>query len=130
MPHPLTKRDVDILEERGYWKASSFLHRVVRRLIRKELPIELRFIKEAHHIIFTTAHQDSIAGKYRRHNGPELKRVDGTLLKMTHWHNIPNAMAELDSELRMKTKDLKPPHTEKATPSKQKMNLNFIDAEL
>lgn len=113
MPHPLSKRDIDILEERGYWKASSFLHRIVKRLIRKELPVELRFIKEAHRIIFTTARQGSIAGKYRRHNGPELKRIDGTLLKMTQWHNIPNAMAELDIELRNHTKELKPPRTEK-----------------
>src|SRR3989344_3380129 len=113
MPRPLSKRDIDILEERGYWKASSFLHRIVKRLIRKKLPVELRFIKEAHRIIFTTAHQDSIAGKYRRHNGPELKRIDGTLLKMMHWYNIPNVMAELDTELRNHTKQLKPPRTEK-----------------
>lgn len=113
MPRPLTKRDVDILEERGYWKASSFLHRIVKRLIRKELPVELRFIKEAHRIIFTTARQDSIAGKYRRHNGPELKRIDGTLLKMIHWHNIPNAMAELDNDVRNHTKDMQAPRTEK-----------------
>lgn len=47
-----------------------------------------------------------MAGKYRRDN-PELKRIDGSLLEMEHWKNIPNAMAELDGELRESTKTIK-----------------------
>ena len=111
MARPFSKKDIDILEERGYWKASSFLHRIVKRLTRKKLPLEIRYIKEAHRIIFDTAYQNGIAGKYRKHNGPELKRIDGTILKMTDWRNIPNAMAELDFEIRAGTKNIKPVKT-------------------
>ena len=84
MKHGLSKRDVDILEEKGLWKASSHLHRAVKKLIRKNLPLEIRYIKEAHRIIFTTAHQESMAGRYRTDN-PELKRIDGSLLIISHW---------------------------------------------
>lgn len=111
MPRPLHKKDIEILEERGLWKASSYLHRIVRRLIRKNAPLEMRYIKEAHRIALT--YQPEIAGKYRRHNGPELKRIDGTILEMTDWRQIPNAMAELDIELRERTKNLTQPKDEK-----------------
>ena len=107
---PSSKRDIDILEERGLWKASSSLHQIIKRLIRKNLPVEMRYIKEAHRIIFTTANQAGMAGKYRRDN-PELKRIDGSLLKMEHWSNIANAMAELDMDLRENSKHLKRPET-------------------
>lgn len=111
MIRPLTKRDVDILEERGLWKASSSLHAVIRRLIRGKRPIEIGHIKSAHRVIFETANQHGIAGKYRQDN-PELKRLDGSLLEMAHWRDIPNKMAELGAELRDATKNLKPPKTE------------------
>ncbi|MBI1957341.1 MAG: Fic family protein [Candidatus Niyogibacteria bacterium] len=111
MIRPLTKRDVDILEERGLWKASSSLYVVIRRLIRGKRPLEIGYIKNAHRIIFETANQPGIAGKYRRDN-PELKRLDGSLLEIAHWRDIPNKMAELDVELRSVTKDLKLPKTE------------------
>lgn len=109
----LSKRDVDILEERGYWQASSSLHRQLHRLIQKKLPLRIGLVKNAHQAIFEVTNQPDIAGKYRRHNGPELKRIDGSILKMTGWQMIPNAMAELDFELRERTKDLKHPKTEK-----------------
>ncbi len=112
MPKPLNKKDIDILEERGYWKASSSLDKVVDRLTKKRAPVEFRFIKQAHYIIFTTAKQSDMAGKFRRDN-PEVKRIDGTLLKITHWHHIPNMIAGFDEELRAKTKNLKQPKTAK-----------------
>ncbi len=109
----LSKRDVDILEERGYWQASSSLHRQLHRLAQKKLPLRIGLIKHAHQAIFKVANQPSIAGKYRQHNGPELERIDGSILKMTGWQMVPNAMAELDFELREVAKNLKFPKTEK-----------------
>lgn len=106
MALPESKKDLDILEERGYWKASSFLSDTVHKLIRKNLPFELGYIKQAHKIIFDTANQSGMAGKYRRDN-PEVKRIDGSLLIITHWHNIPNEMAGLDMEVRSVTRGLK-----------------------
>lgn len=110
MARPLSKKDLDILEERGYWKASSSLHKKIKRLIRKKLPLEIGYIKSAHRIIFIEAGQLDMAGKYRQDN-PELKRIDGTLLNISHWHDIPNKMAELDFELRQNTKDIATPQT-------------------
>lgn len=110
MPRPLSKKDIDILEERGYWQASSFLYKKVKQLTRKKLPLRIGLIKHAHKIIFETAEQPDIAGKYRKDN-PEIKRIDGTLLKISHWHNIPNDMAGLDEELRETTKNLASPKT-------------------
>lgn len=107
----LSKREVDILEEKGLWKAHSYLARVVRRLARKKLPPEIRYINAAHKIVFDTANQRAMAGKYRRDN-PELKRLDGSLLKIAHWKDAPHRMAELDFELRGQTKKLKAPQTE------------------
>ena len=110
MTVPLSKKDLDILEERGYWKASSLLHKKIKRLIRKKLPLEISYIREAHRIIFNEANQNTVAGKYRQDN-PELKRIDGTLLNISHWHNIHHKMAELDFELKQNTKDLLMPQT-------------------
>ncbi len=112
MPRPASKKDFDVLEERGYWKASSFLSKAVDKMIRKNLPVELGYIKQAHRIIFETARQEGMAGKFRRDN-PELKRIDGSALKIAHWHKIPNAMAELDMEVREATKNLRLPRNEK-----------------
>lgn len=112
MKRPLNKREVDILEERGHWEASSSLHRLIKRLVRKKLPLEIRYIKDAHKTIFDVAKQPEIGGKYGNDNGPELKRIDGTILPMTNWILIPTAMAELDLELRERTKDLIHPKTE------------------
>lgn len=113
MPKPLTKKDIEILEERGYWKASSYLHKRIKLLIRKNLPLRIGDIKTAHKIIFETTGQKSIAGKYRKTNCPELKRINGTLLKLSDYRQIPNVMANLDWELQQQTKNLKSPKTEK-----------------
>ena len=86
------------------------MHRIVERLIRRNAPLEIRYIKEAHRILFTTANQIGMAGKFRQDN-PELERIDGTLLKISHWQRIPSDMAELDVELRARTKNLKLPKT-------------------
>lgn len=112
MARALTKRDVDILEERGLWEAHSFIHRTVRRLIRKKLPVEIRYIRQAHGTIFAIARQPEIADKYRRDNDPSLRRIDGTPLHITDWRNIPNELATLDYELREETQKMMPPHTE------------------
>lgn len=106
----LSKKDIDILEMRGYWQASSYLHRIIKRLMRKGAPLELKYIKNAHYIIFTTANQEDMAGKYRKNN-PEVKKINGNLLAISHWQNIPNAMSELDVELRERTKNLREPKT-------------------
>lgn len=111
MQRSLTKKEVDILEERGLWRASSSLHKVIKRLIRKNLPLEIRYILQAHRTIFTTAHQSIIAGKYRRDNGPELKRIDGTPLLITDWMQVPSAMAELNDRVVTLTKNLHYPKT-------------------
>lgn len=110
MLRPLSKKDLDILEVRGYWIASSSLHNAVKKMIRVRLPLRIGLIKHAHQIMFKVANL-AIAGKYRRDN-PEVKRIDGSLLKIAHWQNIPNAMAELDEELQEKTKSLQKPRTE------------------
>jgi len=112
MPKTLSKRDVDILEEKGLWEAHSYLHRIVKRLSRKSLPVEIRYIREAHKRTFMVARQPEIAGRYRRDNSQELRRIDGSFLRVTDWKNIPNELAELDYELRDETKNLKPPITE------------------
>lgn len=100
MSKAMSKKELEILEQSGLWKAASFLSKKVKKLKRKNLPIEIGFIKQAHRIIFETIKQPEIAGKYRRENGPELKRIDGSVLKIADWRQIPNEMAILDSELR------------------------------
>lgn len=100
------------MEERGFWKASSFLSDAIHKLIRKNLSLEIGMIKQAHKIIFDTANQSGMAGKYR-HDNPELKRIDGSLLAITHWHKISNEMAHLDADLRAATANLKFPRTER-----------------
>lgn len=108
-----SKRDIEILEQRGLWKASSYLHRLVKRLISKNQPLRIYYFNEAHKKIFGTIGQFNMAGKYRKHNGPELKRIDGTILKMTDWRNIPSEMAELDFELKEYIKNPRLPKNEK-----------------
>lgn len=106
MSRAINKKELDILEQRGLWKAASFLSKKTKKLRLKNLPLEIGFIKQAHSMIFETAKQPEIAGKYRRENGPELKRIDGSILKIADWKQIPNEMAQLDSELRIKTSQL------------------------
>lgn len=111
MPRPRTKRDLDILEQRGLWKASAFLDRLVRRLVRKRQPLEVRHLREAHRILFTEAGQREVAGKYRRQN-LDLKRIDGTPLPMAQWRDTARHMMALDAEVRAATVDARPPKTD------------------
>lgn len=111
MPRPRTKRDLDILEQRGLWKATAFLDRLVRRLVRKRQPVEVRHLREAHRILFTEAGQPEIAGKYRRQN-LDLKRVDGSPLPMAQWRDISRHMMALDAEVRSTTAHARPPKTD------------------
>jgi len=113
MPKPFTKKDIEVLEQRGLWKASSYLHKRIKVLIRKNLPLRMGDIKTAHKIIFETAKQKTIAGKYRKSNCPELKRINGTMLKISDYRQISSEMAHLDWELQRQTKNLKSPKTEK-----------------
>ena len=101
----------DKREQRGLHKASSFLHKVVDRLIKNNEPIRMDLIIKAHKILFTAMGGEDavIGGKFRNSNGPELKRIDGTPLKISDWWNISNDMAVLDEELKTKTRNLKRP---------------------
>ena len=112
MPGVLSRKDIEILEERGLHKASSRLRKLVKRLMRQNRSVRIGHIKDAHKIIFTTTKQFAMAGKYRRTNGPEVERIDGTSLAITDWRNIPNEMSILDVELRDTTLDIKTPRTE------------------
>ena len=67
----------------------------------------------------------AIGGKFRNVNDPELKRIDGTPLKMTDCKNIANEIAILDEELRTKTRNLKKP-----TKTKQYKNSITLAAKL
>ena len=108
-----SKKDIDILEQRGLWEASSFLHRRIKKLIGKKQSLRIGDLKTAHKIMFDVSGQADIAGKYRRHNGPELRRIDGTPLPITDWRQIPAVMSELDFVLREETRNLKLPKNER-----------------
>lgn len=101
-------RENQIKEQRGLWKASSYISKITKRLIKKHLPIEVRYIKDAHGILLSETNEKDMAGKYRRDN-PSLERIDGTKLKIPHWKEVPSQMAVLDEDLRTKTRGLKPP---------------------
>lgn len=98
-------------EERGLLKASSFLHREIKELIRKNEPVRIDLIIKAHKILFTAmGGKDAvIGGKFRKSNDLELERIDGTPLKFSDWRNISNDIANLDEELKTKTRNLKKP---------------------
>lgn len=113
MAEVLAKKDVDILEERGYWKASSSLHAQIKRLVKKRLPLEIGHVKSAHGLLFVGTMQESIGGRYRRHNCPELRRIDGTRLRLAEWTQIPHLMAQLNDEVVASTKDTSHPRTNK-----------------
>lgn len=100
------------MEERGYWEASSVLHRRIKKLIRKGDALRIDYIRDAHKVMFTVARQLAIAGRYRRDNGPELRRIDGTVLKIADWKQIPNQMAQLDDDLKFFTANMRYPKNE------------------
>jgi Fic family protein len=96
----------------GLSEAHSYLHRIVKRITREHLPVELRYIIQAHRVTFTVARQPELGGKYRRDNGPEIRGIDGTPLKISDWRQIPSDMADLDWTVRDDTKSLRKPKTE------------------
>lgn len=102
-------------EERGLLKASSFLHKEIKELIKNNKPIRIELIIKAHKILFIVmgGKDANIGGKFRKSNDPKLERIDGTPLKMTDYGNIANEVAVLDEELKTKTRNLKIPHKEK-----------------
>lgn len=105
----------DKREQRGLFKASSFVHEKVKDLIRSNEPINIDLIINAHEVLFTGIGSEDagIGGKFRRSNDPELKRIDGTPLKIADYKNIGHEVAILGEELKIKTKDLKRPQKEK-----------------
>lgn len=110
------KQIQDKREERGLWKASSFVNDKVEGLIKNNEPIRIDLITKAHKILFTEmgGKDASIGGVYRNTNDPELERIDGTPLKMSDYKNIANDMAILDEELKVKTKNIKKPKKERS----------------
>ncbi len=109
------KKINDKREERGLFRASSFLNKEIKELIKNNESIRIDLIIRAHKILFTSmgGEDASIGGKFRKSNDQELKRIDGTPLKMTDYKNIANEVAVLDEELRTKTRNLKRPRRER-----------------
>ena len=99
------EKSVQIQEQRGLWKASSFIHRIAKRLIKKNSPIGIRYILEAHRLLFVEGKEKGMGGKYRREN-PTVKRIDDSTLKIPHWKDVPNQMAVLDETLKSKMSSL------------------------
>lgn len=109
------KKIQDKREERGLFQASSFLHKKIKELIKDNQPVHVDLIITAHRILFTAmgGEDANIGGKFRKSNDQELKRIDGTPLKMTDYKNIANEIAVLGEELKTKTRNLKKPRKEK-----------------
>ncbi len=95
-------KEIQIKEQRGLWKASSYIHRIAKRLIKKKEPVRIRYLLEAHRILFSETNEKSVGGKYRI-NDPIIIRVDGTRLRVPNWTKVPAQMAVLDEELKVKT---------------------------
>lgn len=121
------KKIQDKREERGLFQASSFLKKKIKELIKNNQPIHIDLIITAHRILFNTMGSEdaSIGGKFRKSNDQELKRIDGTPLKMTDYKNIANEIAILNEELKTKTRNLKRPRKEK-----QYKNIIILSAKL
>ncbi len=100
------KKDIQIKEERGLWKASSYIHNLARRFRKRKQPIGIRYILEAHKILFSQTGEGSEGGKYRKDN-PEVIRIDNTLLPIPHWTKVGFEMAILNEELKNKTSSLR-----------------------
>lgn len=96
------EKSVQIQEQRGLWKASSFVHKLAKRLIKKNAPIEIRYLMAAHKILFSEGKEKGMAGKYRKNN-PNIERIDGSTLKIPHWKEVASQMAVLNDELQNKT---------------------------
>jgi len=103
-------KEIQIKEQRGLWKASSYIHKIAKKLIRKKEPIRVRYLLEAHRILFSETNEKDAGGKYRI-NVPIIKRVDDTRLMVPNWTKVPDQMATLDEELKAKTFQLDYPLT-------------------
>ena len=103
-------KEIQIKEERGLWKASSYVHKLAKRLVRKNEPVRISYILTAHKILFSETNEKDAAGKYRR-NDPNIIRIDGTELDIPNWTKVPDQMAALDEELRAQTSQLTHPST-------------------
>lgn len=112
MIKPTKKKDIDILETRGLWKASSFIRKTAEKLKKQNKPVNLGIIKHAHAFIFELSPSKTMGGKYRG-NGVNnyMKRVDGSTLHFAHWTKIPEQIAALDSDIRALTSNPPPLHT-------------------
>ena len=73
------EKEIQIKEERGLWKASSYIRKLITRLIRKRQSIRVRYLLEAHKILFLETNEKNVGGKYRRNN-PTIRRIDNTKL--------------------------------------------------
>lgn len=102
------EKEIQIKEARGLWKASSYIHKLTKRLKRRREPIRLRYLLEAHKILFSETNERDVGGKYRRSN-PTIRCIDNTKLIIPSWAEVPNKMANLDEELKIKTPQLSPP---------------------
>ena len=102
------ERKHQIQEQRGLWKASSYINRISKRLKKRDLPASIRYLLEAHRILFLETNLTEIGGKYRI-NDPYLTRIDGSKLKIISWTQIPAQMAIFDEDLKTKTSHLKNP---------------------
>jgi len=103
-------KEIQIKEERGLWKASSYIHKIAKRLVRKNEPVRIRYILEAHRILFAETNEKDVAGKYRK-NDPTITRIDGSELDVPNWTKVGDQMAALDEELKTETSQLSYPST-------------------
>lgn len=113
MASPETDKDIDILETRGLWQASSFVKGVAHELLREKRPLRIEHIRQAHEIIFKIAGQATIAGRYR---GPgeikNPKRIDGSTLVLPKAEQVPELMWQLDLAVKEESAHLRHPQTQ------------------
>ena len=104
MIKPTKKKDIDILETKGLWKASSFIRKTVEKLKKQNLPVNLGIIKHAHSFIFELSPSKTMGGKYRGSGvNNYMKRVDGSTLHFAHWTEIPERIGALESDIKALT---------------------------
>lgn len=98
------RKDIDILETKGLWKASSFIRKTAEKLKKKNQSVNLGIIKQAHSLIFEFSPSKTMGGKYRGSGvNNYMKRVDGSTLHFAHWTKIPEQIAVLESDIKALT---------------------------
>lgn len=114
MIRPAKKKDVDILETKGLWKASSFIRKTAEKLKKQNQPVNIGIIKHAHSFIFELSPSQIMGGKYRGSGVNNfMKRVDGSTIHFAHWTKIPEQMAALEYDIRALTSNPPPLNTNK-----------------